>query len=537
MFLALLRRSLLAALLLVTWSLPLAAQDALVAPPTDWVHLDLERDGVAGMSTYRAFDELLAGRTPVRSVVVAVIDSGVDLEHDGLAGRIWINPREVAGTGRDDDGNGYVDDVHGWNFIGGPDGRHVDFDTFEYAREVARLAPRFDGVTPADLPPAEQKEYAHYRHMQERLLAKQEEYTEYLDLLGNVVGALEYSRALLTEYFGREDYAIDEVEAIDTRDPQLMQAVDLALLLHYNDLTEETVMEEGQSTLGRLQYSLNPDFDPRHIVGDNYDDVTERFYGNADVAGPDPSHGTSVAGAIVGRRDAPFEAYGVATDSVFIMAVRAVPNGDERDKDVANAIRYAVDNGAHIINMSFGKSVSPQREVVDEAIRHAMSRGVLMVHAAGNDGRDVETEPSFPNRVSAAGEVAELWIGVGASSVLPEALVAPFSNFGLRQVDVFAPGEGIRVLHPGNESRTSAGTSLAAPHVSGLAALLMSYYPQLSAAQVRQIILESASPLGEVEVVRPGTEDDVVRFGEFSATGGIINVYEAVRRAEALTTR
>jgi subtilisin family serine protease len=531
---SMLRRALLGALLALG---PVAAS-AQVAPqpvPTDWVHLDAERDGFAGMSTYRAYEELLAGRTPRRSVVVAVIDSGVDLEHEGLAGRIWRNPGEVA-DGTDTDGNGYVDDLHGWNFIGGADGSHVDYDTYEYAREVARLGPRFENATEAALSEVDRQKLAHYRQMRERLDARRDEYAEYFQLVASAQMASHFARAALTAHFGTEAYTTDQLLDLNSTDPQLMQAAEIALYLDANGLTAEAMEQEAERLENALRYSLNPDFDPRHIVGDNYDDPTERIYGNADVGGPDPSHGTGVAGAVAGRHDAPYEAFGVAADSVFIMAIRAVPNGDERDKDVANAIRYAAENGAHIINMSFGKAVSPQREVVDEAIRYAVSRGVLLVHAAGNDGRDLAVEPSFPTRFGPTGEEAELWLEVGASTALSEALVASFSNYGVREVDVFAPGEGVRALAPGNEANTVSGTSFAAPHVAGLAALLMTHYPELSAGDVRRIILETATPLRDLAVVRPGSDEETT-FGTLSATGGVINVYEAVRRAEAFTAR
>jgi subtilisin family serine protease len=533
-------RSALLLALLVLGALPLHAQPLPEEVPPDWAHLDAERDGFAGMSTYRAYEELLAGRTPRRSVIVAVIDSGVDTAHVGLAGRLWRNPGEIAGTGRDDDGNGYVDDVYGWNFIGGSDGQNVAHDTYEVAREVARLQPRFDGLAEADLAPGDSADYAHYRDMLAQVDSRRAEMTEYMMMLASAQMAQHFADAALAVHFGSQDYTLAEVEKLDPSDDELAQARDIALYLAANGVTPDALTEQLDYVQGLLTYGLNPDFDPRPIVGDDPDDLTERFYGNADVHGPDPSHGTGVAGAIAGLHGTDFHAYGVAADSVFIMAVRAVPDGDERDKDVANAIRYAVDNGAQIVNMSFGKPVSPNRGVVDEAVRYAMERGVLLVHAAGNDGRDLDVDPSFPTRFDAEGAEAPLWIEVGASSALPDVLVASFSNYSARRVDVFAPGEDVQLLKPGNEASRSSGTSFAAPHVAGLAALLMTHYPELSAEEVRRIILETATPLGELEVVLPGGGGEegeggvaLVPFSRLSATGGVINVYEAVRRAGA----
>src|SRR5690606_15276805 len=268
---------------------------------------------------------------------------------------------------------------------------------------------------------------------------------------------------------------------------------------------------------------------------DTYANTAERVYGNADVVGPDASHGTGVAGIVAAERRNNIGVDGIASNT-RIMVVRTVPNGDERDKDVANAIRYAVDNGAHIINMSFGKGYSPSKQVDDAAVRYAQERGVLLVHAAGNDAKDLATEPNYPNRYFMSGDTATLWIEVGASAWRGRGqLASDFSNYGARQVDVFAPGSDITSSAPGNKYEAASGTSFAAPVVSGIAAMLMAYYPELTAADVRRIILESAVPFRDVMVIRPGTENEQVRFGDLSITGGIVNAYRAVQMAERMT--
>jgi subtilisin family serine protease len=287
----------------------------------------------------------------------------------------------------------------------------------------------------------------------------------------------------------------------------------------------------------RLEYGLNPEFDPRHIVGDDYADATERVYGNADIEGPSAEHGTHVAGIIGAERGNGIGVDGIAP-AVRIMVLRAVPDGDERDKDVANAIRYAVDNGADIINMSFGKGYSPRKDVVDAAVRYADEKGVLLVHAAGNAGADLGVEPNFPTRDYTGGGEPGLWLEVGASSWrAAENLPAPFSNYGDEEVDVFAPGVDILSTVPDNAYEPNSGTSMAAPVVSGLAALLMAYYPDLSAAEIKQIILESATPYADEPAVRPGSEGERVPFGTLSATGGVVNAYEAIRLAEQRSGR
>jgi subtilisin family serine protease len=317
--------------------------------------------------------------------------------------------------------------------------------------------------------------------------------------------------------------------------PDVQQARQLYLQLAAAGITPAAVQEAQEELEARVQFNLNTAFDPRPLVGDSAASTTDRRYGNADVTGPDAKHGTHVAGIIAAVRGNGVGIDGVAP-AVRIMGVRAVPNGDERDKDVANAIRYAVDNGAQIINMSFGKSFSPNKALVDAAVKYAEAKGVLMVHAAGNDGADVSKVPNFPTDAYAAGGEARGWIEVGASSWHGlDSLAAPFTNYGRPQVDVFAPGVDILSTVPGGGYERQDGTSMAAPVVSGVAALLMSYYPSLTAADVKRIILESATRYPDQAVVKPGADEGTVPFGTLSATGGVVNAYEAVRRAE--TTR
>ncbi|CAN5833506.1 S8 family peptidase [soil metagenome] len=513
---------------------PLASAQliGLQAPPDDWVHLDPDQDGIYGISTERAFQELLNGRTPARSVIVAVIDSGVDITQEGLQGRLWTNPGEIPGNGVDDDGNGYVDDTHGWNFIGGADGQNVDHDTFEYVREYVRLRGRFENADRASLSGADQADYDYFIRMRDGYREKRDEYANILGMIEMADEMLQPAHRLIAEALNTESYTAEKVQALQAISPELREARDIVLFFLSNNLTAPQLADERSTFYGLVNYSLNPEFEPRHIVGDNYADVTERFYGNPDVHGPDPSHGTGVASVIAARPGNEFGVVGVARDSVFIMAVRAVPNGDERDKDVANAIRYAVDNGAAIINMSFGKPVSPEKSVVDEAIRYATERGVLLVHASGNDAQNIDDIPSYPMRHYDDNAYSSLWMEVGASTAFGEVLAASFSNFGQREVDVFAPGEAVTVLAPGATTTSTQGTSFAAPHVAGLAALLMSYYPELSAADVRRIIIDTAVTTTDSAIPQPGTGDSV-SFSSLSAGGGVINVFEAVRAVEA----
>lgn len=502
--------------------------------PQDWFHLNREHQRLPGLATQKAYDTILNDRTPRDTVVVAIIDSGIDVDHEDLSASAWTNTDEVPDNGKDDDGNGYVDDVQGWNFIGGPDGENVDADTYELTRLYVDLRERFADVDSADVAPDERDEYQRYQDLKKKFEQKRQQAKKELDNVREARDAVKVAEKVLTNHLGTEKVTKEAVDTISTGNQDVTQSRDVLRYFYRQDLTPEDIVDYYEYLERKVKYNYNPDFNPRSIVGDDYSDKRERVYGNSDVTGPDALHGTHVGGIVGAVRDNGVGIDGVA-DGVRIMPVRAVPNGDERDKDVANAIRYAVDNGADVINMSFGKGYSPHKEVVDAAVRHADSMNVLMVHAAGNDGADVDSTDNFPTRRYEDGGEAELWIEVGASSWKGGTdLAAPFSNYGDETVDVFAPGHSIYSTVPGDEYDRNDGTSMAAPMVSGLASLLMAYYPDLTAEQVRTIILETATSHRDAEVTRPGSSE-TVSFGELSRTGAVVNAYEAVKRAEEVS--
>jgi subtilisin family serine protease len=503
--------------------------------PRNWHRLDPETDHIAGVSSERAMRELLAGRAPARTVIVAVIDGGVDTAHAGLRANLWTNTREVAANQTDDDKNGYVDDLRGWNFIGGRDGRNVEFDTFEATRVYVRCRARAGKSDFSSLPPQDAAEcsrasveYDKQRAEMSGALPNVEQAAQVLTMVENALKG-----ALKTDSVTEE-----RVRAIESSDPQVMRAKTVFLQLADQGITKAEIDKARKEIAARLQYGLDTAYNPRPIVGDDTLNLNERGYGNADVTGPDASHGTHVAGIIGAVRGNGSGAEGIAP-SVRLMVVRAVPSGDERDKDIANAIRYAVDNGAQVINMSFGKAFSPQKAAVDAAVKYADAHGVLMVHAAGNDGANNDSVPSFPTPRYLDGGRPQNWIEVGASSWKGGAnLAAEFSNYGARTVDIFAPGVDVFSTVPGGTYERESGTSMAAPVVSGVAALVMAYYPQLSAADVKQILLNSATRHPTQRVRRPGEGSmDEVAFGALSATGGIVNAYAAIRMAEEVVRR
>jgi subtilisin family serine protease len=497
--------------------------------PDNWHLLDPQADGYVGISLLRAERELLAGKAPARTVIVAVIDNGVDTSHSRLRPQLWTNADEVPGNRRDDDDNGHVDDVRGWGLIGGPDGRNVHEDTYE----VTRLAVQCRRPAGRDSLRADLRERC--PEIESHFERKRAEARQILQNVTQIEGILQQIVPYLERQLRVDTLTVAAVEAFRPTNDTATQARGLYLQIASMGIDDEEIREAKKAYESQVKYGYNPEFDPRGIVGDNYPDTSVKRYGNPDVAGPEPLHGTHVAGIIAAIDSAGVR--GIAR-SVRIMALRAVPDGDERDKDIANAIRYAVDNGAHVINMSFGKAYSPYKAYVDDAVKYADSKGVLMVHAAGNESANVDSTSSFPTPVYLDGSGrARHWIEVGATSWhRGDSLVATFSNWGKGVVDIFAPGDDIESTAPGGRYKKESGTSMAAPVVAGVAALVMSYYPGLSAADVRRIILESAHKLGDLRVVRPGEgSDSPVAFGELSATGGVVNAYNALRRAEEVS--
>jgi subtilisin family serine protease len=497
----------------------------------NWQNLDLKSDSVFGISTEKTYDQVLKGKKHV-PVLVAVIDGGVDIEHEDLKKVIWVNPGEIAGNHKDDDKNGYIDDLHGWDFIGGPNG-DVQYDNLELTRLLRLNAPKYAHADSASLKGNDLAGYMEYKKMKadldKQLQAAQRTYTvinRFNGLLDDVLKKMNKTDATLDDFKnftpagGGENY---------------VKNIMLQALPAYHTVAEFRDKEVNSGLKHfkeQIDYHLNLDFDPRSIVGDHYEDINEHFYGNNDVTGPDADHGSHVAGIIGAVRDNNIGIKGVAND-VMIMSVRTVPTGDERDKDVANAIRYAAANGAKVINMSFGKAFSYNKKAVDDAVKFAMSKDVLIIHAAGNDNKNTETDSNFPNRIyEDKSGVAQAWIEVGASGLKDDTtLKASFSNYGKTSVDVFAPGERIYSTTPKSTYADHDGTSMAAPVVTGLAALIRSYYPRLTALQVKEIILKSVVKIGHNVNLIKGKEKQSIAFDQLCSTGGVVNAYNALKLA------
>lgn len=503
--------------------------------PKNWFNLDPATDGYPGMSTEKVYNTLLQGKTGV-PVIVAVLDGGVDYMHEDLKDIMWKNPKEIPGNNIDDDRNGYIDDVYGWNFLGGRDGKNVGVDNLEITRIVRAKRNKFSNVDPKNLSGKDKKEYEEYLKLKDIVDTQKKNAESSLKLYSEMQTNLRNAESKLKAYFGKDVITLEMLDLIKNTDSKdLKDAVALMSNALKNGFTADDLQGAVEHFSKQADYQYNVDFNPRNIIGDKYSNSSERYYGNADIKGPEAFHGTHVAGIIAANRTNDLGIQGVA-NNVQIMGVRCVPDGDEHDKDVANSIRYAVDNGAQVINMSFGKSYKWDKKAVDDAVKYAESKDVLLVHAAGNDSKDNDKNDNFPtDKFEKAGlfakKYASNWLEIGAASFKTgENAVAGFSNYGKKNVDVFAPGVQIYSTIPESKYGFAQGTSMAAPMVAGVAAVIRSYYPELTAAQVKKIIMDSSVKSNQ-QVKKPGTRGTMVSFSELSVSGGDVNLYEAIKLA------
>lgn len=514
----------------------------LVNPALKWQHLDEQLDRNYGVSSDKAYEELEL--TQSKEIVVAVIDSGVDHRHEDLKDVMWVNSDEIPDNGKDDDGNGYVDDIYGWNFLGGASGANINEETLEETRIYGRLLKRLqNGELLSD---KEEVLYTKVKELVETNLAKYtKRYTEAKEDQNKVVMYLD----ILKVKIGLQD--VDSrwtLEDIESEDEQVLKIKKELLELwdkYHRGFEGITSAINSSGYYVNVGYNIN--FDARAvIVQDDPSNFGDIEYGNPDVIGPDASHGTHVAGIIAAKRNNELGMDGLAAN-VKIMALRAIPNGDERDKDVALAVRYAVDNGADIINMSFGKKFSPYKAEVDAAFEYAAKKGVLLIHAAGNSSLNIDGgDVSFPNHYKENGKgvlVANTipnWIEVGSNTKRKGlSLISSFSNYGAEAVTLFSPGSRIYSTIPNNRYAAFSGTSMAAPVAAGVAAMLMSEFPTMKAFEAKSIIEHTVSkPDIEVRAPmpnRPRADFRIPRpFSEFCSKDGIINAYESIKFAQKL---
>ncbi len=515
------------------------SQNSKLEIPKNWHTQNQDSTGIYGISLDKAYGFINSKKIKSKKVVVAVIDSGIDTLHEDLKSVLWTNPKEIPYNGIDDDKNGYIDDVHGWNFLGGKDGRNVKKDSYEAARVYNKLKLKFENLTvdESKLSDSEKIEWANFNKTKQRLVGDIN--PEEIAFIKKLMPVFLKGDSVITKDLGKKEYNCKDLDKYVTTNADAKKTKMFLLQLckgnGTDDITNNQIIDEFD---GQIRKSEAADHAPEEyrklIVQDDETNINDRNYGNNDLMAANPFHGTHCAGIIAAVRNNKIGMDGIA-DNVKIMMVRAVPDGDEHDKDIALAIRYAVDNGAQVISMSFGKEFSPEKQWVDEAVQYAEKMGVLLVHAAGNDGKNVDTTDNFPSPIYKATNIkATNWITVGASGDPSNGgIAANFSNYGKKEVDIFAPGVQIYSTMPGGDKYGEAsGTSMACPVVAGTAALIMSYYPALSAQQIKYVIEKSANQINEV-VKQPGS-DLTVPFNELSKSGGLLNAYSAIQLASTL---
>ena len=507
--------------------------DSLEADYLNWYNKSPELDKVCGTDVDRAYETILKDKKPQKVIIVAVIDGGVDVRHEDLKGQVWINKNEIPDNGIDDDKNGYIDDTNGWNFLGNNKGEHLGKENLQVTRIYRDYRVRFEGKSENDISDKDKADFEMYTGAKAEYDGYVVKYGGIIERYTKLIVKIETANKELKVFLQKDSISMDDIKGIESED---------SLINGYKRL-----LSRG-TNLARLEGAidyykvytesyLNLDLNARaNIIGDNPTEMKDAFYGNGDVKGPNADHGSMVSGIIGAVRNNGVGVNGIAT-GVKIMALRSIPNGDEYDKDVALSIRYAVDNGANIINMSFGKYYSPMENEVYAAIKYAESKGVLMIAASGNEGQDVDATTHYPTPYSETGDLVSTWLTVGANSKdFEDKMTANFSNYGAEKVHIFAPGVKVISISPDDSYDMMNGTSFSCPVVTGVAALVWSYYPEVSASKLREILMESSVMYKNMKVNLPGSFDDgkvpSVKFGKLSESGGVVNAYYALQMAE-----
>jgi len=515
------------------------AQTSATPLPKNWYQQDKDSSGIYGISLDKAYGFVTSKKIKSKQVVVAVIDSGIDTLHEDLKPILWTNSKEIPGNGIDDDKNGYIDDVHGWNFLGGKDGRNVSKDSYEAARVYNKLKLKYGSLIPdeSSMKPGDKAELEIFKKAQQKIIGDVN--PAEIAFMKKLLPTFLKGDSVIIKDLGKAEYNCTDLEKYTATDADAKKTKAFLIQLckgnGSDEITNKQIIDEFDGQLRKADAGNNaPEEYRKEIVKDDETNINDRSYGNNDIMTSTPFHGTHCSGIIAAVRNNKKGIDGIA-DNVRIMMVRAVPDGDEHDKDIALAIRYAVDNGAQIISMSFGKDFSPEKEWVDDAVQYAEKKGVLLVHAAGNDSKNVDTADNFPTPIykEAKGKATN-WITVGASGDPKNGgITAKFSNYGKKEVDVFAPGVQIYSTIPGgNTYGNASGTSMACPVVAGTAAFILEYYPTLSAKQLKFVIEKSAKAPAEIVNI-PGT-DEKVPLSDISKTGGLLNAFAAIKLASTI---
>ncbi|MGH1384462.1 S8 family serine peptidase [Kordia sp.] len=508
----------------------------------NWHFKDIYEDSIPGISLDKAYRELLKNKKG-STIIVAVLDTELDIEHKDLKNQIWINSDEIPNNNIDDDNNGYLDDIHGWNYLQTVQGGNIQYSRFGCTRIIEKYKPIFENKTLQNIPSNKIKQFKEYQRAI-KIFQKEKKYIlEDIAAYKRIKNKFIEVDSLLTKYFPRKNYTISEIDSISKITNDSLLKPQLRFMKYYlkNNINPKWADENIKNEKIKLDTWLDFSYNDRKVQGDNIDDISDISYGNNNIQGSKRgSHGTKVMSVLAATRNNDIGINGIS-NSLKVMFLGVAPLGNEHDKDIALAIRYAVDNGAKIINMSIGKEFSMHPEWLEEAFKYAESKDVLIVSSAGNKSYDLNSEFDYPDDYNENGEYVKNFIKVGASSYKADStMVWLSSNYSVKNVDIFAPGHKIYCLSR-SRARNSSGTSLASAVVSGIAALIRSHYPNLSAIEVKEIILESGISF-DVDVVQPypyGEKQppNKIPFSSLSKSGKIVNAYNALLMAEEVSKK
>ena len=512
---------------------------------TFWHWKDLEKDGVHGVSLFKAQQLLTDLKLKPTPIIIAILDGGIDTAHPQIKPMLWNNPKEIPGNALDDDKNGYLDDVHGWNFLGNAAGQNINKASDEKSRIYHRYKNEFkqDKLDSAAWDVKKKQDFYTWQQAAAEIVFTDEDAAN-LSFIKMARNAVVKMGLILIKEIEDTNFTTEQLETFqpigkltaDTKISYLrtMQALGIDRISGYHSIVEDL----NEYISGKDQSAVSIDTPPedlrKKIIQDQYENLNDQYYGNNNITGPNAKHGTHVAGLAAGMVDTNFTKSNFS-NPIQIMGVRVVPDGDEYDKDIALGIRYAVNNGAKIINMSFGKSFSPEQPWVDSAIRYAASKDVLIIHSAGNESYDLNNKSVYPSPYSNVfKDKASNMITVGASSdpVIAESILTEFSNYGNKIVDVLSPGNKIFSSLPNQQYGFLNGTSMSAPILSHIAALVRAYFPKLSATEVKAILLQSSWKPNDPNTLFPiPQKDQSIKLNDISAEGGIINAALSIQNA------
>jgi subtilisin family serine protease len=509
-----------------------------------WHWKDLEKDGVHGVSLFKAQQLIKDLKLKPSPVIIAVLDGGIDTAHIQIKPLLWNNPKEIPGNALDDDKNGYIDDVHGWNFLGNAAGENINKASDEKSRIYHRYKNEFkqDNLDSASWDAKKKQDFYRWQQAAAEMVFTDEAAAN-LSFIKMARNAVVKMGAILIREMEDSNFSTEKLETYQpigkiTADTKISYLRTMQALGIERSNGHQSILEDLDEYIsGKEKSAVSIDTPPedlrKKITHDQYENFNDQFYGNNNITGPNAKHGTHVAGLAAGIIDTLFNKSNFS-NPIQIMGLRVVPDGDEYDKDVALGIRYAVNNGAKIINMSFGKSFSPEQPWVDSAIRYAASKDVLIIHSAGNESYDLNVKSVYPSPFSNVfKDKAINMITVGASSdpLIAESLLTDFSNYGNKIVDLLSPGKKIYSSLPNQQYGFLDGTSMSAPILSHIAALVRAYFPKLSAADVKAILLQSCWKPNDQSTLFPISLDQSKRLNDISAEGGIINAALTIQNA------